>query len=88
VSAVTCELCFRSCRLKPGDHGDCKARYNLGGELVSLVYGRPCAVHVDPIEKKPLYHFLPGSRSFSIATAGCNGHCVFCQNWSSARIGR
>ena len=56
-------------------------RYNLDGELVSLVYGKPCAVHIDPIEKKPLYHFLPGSRIFSIATAGCNGHCLYCQNW-------
>ncbi|MBN1283214.1 MAG: AmmeMemoRadiSam system radical SAM enzyme [Proteobacteria bacterium] len=81
TKTVRCELCFRFCRLRPGERGDCRVRYNLDGELVSLVYGRPCAVHVDPIEKKPLYHFLPGSRSFSIATAGCNGHCVFCQNW-------
>lgn len=78
---VQCELCFRYCRIPPGGHGDCRARYNLDGELVSLVYGKPCAVHVDPIEKKPLFHFLPGSRSFSIATAGCNGHCLYCQNW-------
>ena len=81
AQTVTCELCFRYCTLGPGEHGDCLARYNLGGKLISLVYGKPCAVHVDPIEKKPLYHFLPGSKVFSIATAGCNGHCVFCQNW-------
>ena len=81
TGAVTCELCFRRCTMKPGERGDCRARYNLKGELVSLVYGKPCAVHVDPIEKKPLFHFLPGSKAFSIATAGCNGHCVFCQNW-------
>jgi pyruvate formate lyase activating enzyme len=78
---VICELCFRGCRIPPGGRGDCRVRYNRGGELVSLVYGKPCAVHIDPIEKKPMFHFLPGSKSFSIATAGCNGHCVFCQNW-------
>jgi len=81
AGSVTCELCFRQCTMRPGERGNCRARYNLNGELVSLVYGKPCAVHVDPIEKKPLFHFLPGSRAFSIATAGCNGHCVFCQNW-------
>lgn len=81
ANLVRCELCFRLCTLAPGEHGNCRARYNLDGELVSLVYGKPCSVHVDPIEKKPLYHFLPGSRIFSIATAGCNGHCLFCQNW-------
>ncbi len=78
---VRCELCFRFCRIPPGGRGDCRVRYNRDGELVSLVYGKPCAVHVDPIEKKPLYHVLPGSRAFSIATAGCNGHCRYCQNW-------
>ena len=54
---------------------------NIGGRLETLVYGKPCAVHVDPIEKKPLFHYLPGSSSFSIATAGCNLHCMYCQNW-------
>jgi pyruvate formate lyase activating enzyme len=54
---------------------------NIGGKLQTLVYGKPCAAHVDPIEKKPFYHFLPGSLSFSLATAGCNLHCLYCQNW-------
>jgi pyruvate formate lyase activating enzyme len=69
------------CKIPVGSHGNCRARYNHDGKLVSLVYGKPCAVHIDPVEKKPLFHFLPGSRIFSIATAGCNGHCLFCQNW-------
>ncbi|MFQ6116140.1 MAG: AmmeMemoRadiSam system radical SAM enzyme [bacterium] len=64
-----------------GQRGDCRVRVNIGGKLTTLVYGKPCAVHIDPIEKKPLFHFLPTSASFSIATAGCNLHCKFCQNW-------
>ncbi len=64
-----------------GQRGDCRVRINIGGKLTTLVYGKPCAVHVDPIEKKPVFHMLPGSQSFSIATAGCNLHCKFCQNW-------
>ncbi|MFH1781991.1 MAG: AmmeMemoRadiSam system radical SAM enzyme [Candidatus Omnitrophota bacterium] len=87
MSKVKCLLCPRECELSNGDRGDCRARMNIGGELKSLVYGRPCAVHVDPIEKKPLFHYLPGTRSFSIATAGCNLHCMYCQNWEiSQRI--
>ena len=78
---VECQLCPRHCRLKNGQRGNCRARMNIDGKLVSLVYGRPCAVHVDPIEKKPMFHVLPQSGSFSIATAGCNGHCKYCQNW-------
>ncbi len=78
---VQCELCPRRCILGPGQRGECRARENIDGELVSLVYGNPCAVHIDPIEKKPLFHVLPGSSIFSIATAGCNLHCRFCQNW-------
>ena len=64
-----------------GERGDCKVRINLEGKLKTLVYGKVCAFHVDPIEKKPLSHVLPGSGSFSVATAGCNLHCKFCQNW-------
>ncbi len=64
-----------------GDRGDCRARMNIDGKLQTLVYGKPCAVHIDPIEKKPLFHYLPGTGSFSIATAGCNLHCMYCQNW-------
>lgn len=61
-------------------------RINLDGELKTLVYGKPCAVHIDPIEKKPLFHVLPSSTSFSIATAGCNLHCKYCQNWEISQI--
>lgn len=67
--------------LGSGDRGDCRARMNIDGKLQTLVYGKPCAMHVDPIEKKPLYHYLPSTSSFSIATAGCNLHCMYCQNW-------
>lgn len=79
--SVRCELCPRRCLLAPGQRGDCRVRINLDGILQTLVYASPCAVHVDPIEKKPLFHVLPGSRSFSVATAGCNLHCRYCQNW-------
>lgn len=78
---VQCGLCPRLCVLGPGQRGYCRARENIGGELVTLVYGNPCAMHIDPIEKKPLSHVLPGTRTFSIATAGCNLRCQFCQNW-------
>lgn len=78
---VKCLLCPRACVVADGDRGDCGVRENRGGNYVTLVYGNPCAVHVDPVEKKPLFHVLPGSTSFSIATAGCNLHCKFCQNW-------
>jgi pyruvate formate lyase activating enzyme len=81
MNKVKCLLCPRECELRNGDRGNCRARMNIDGKLQTLVYGKPCAVHVDPIEKKPLYHYLPGTGSFSIATAGCNLHCMFCQNW-------
>jgi pyruvate formate lyase activating enzyme len=79
---VQCELCPRLCILGPNARGYCKVRVNIGGALYSLVYGKVAAIHVDPIEKKPLFHFLPGARALSIATAGCNLACAFCQNWS------
>jgi pyruvate formate lyase activating enzyme len=79
---VRCELCPRLCILRPGDRGSCRVRVNIGGTLYSLVYGRIAAIHVDPIEKKPLLHFLPGAKALSIATAGCDLACAFCQNWS------
>ncbi|MDF1534920.1 MAG: AmmeMemoRadiSam system radical SAM enzyme [bacterium] len=79
--SVECTLCPKLCRLAEGQRGDCRVRYNDGGNLYSLVYGKVCSVHVDPVEKKPMYHFLPGSGAFSVATAGCNLHCLFCQNW-------
>ncbi len=81
MSMVECQLCPKHCRLTNGARGDCRVRLNIDGKLYSLVYGKPCAVHIDPIEKKPLYHVLPATSAFSIATAGCNGHCKFCQNW-------
>ena len=79
--AVECLLCPRRCRLENGQKGDCRVRINLDGKLCTLIYGKPCAVHIDPIEKKPLNHVLPGTAIFSLATAGCNLHCKFCQNW-------
>jgi len=88
-SAVRCQLCARSCTIRAGESGRCRARANVNGELRSLVYGRPAAVHVDPIEKKPFYHFLPGSQAYSLGTVGCPLQCRFCQNWeiSQARPG-
>jgi pyruvate formate lyase activating enzyme len=67
--------------LKDGERGRCRARLNVGGALRSLVYGRPLSVHVDPIEKKPFYHFLPSSLAYSLSTSGCPLRCKFCQNW-------
>ncbi len=81
---VQCELCPNRCILKEGQRGICNVRENRGGKLYSLVYGKPVTVAVDPIEKKPLYHFLPGSRALSLATAGCNLDCKYCQNWDIA----
>lgn len=83
---VRCELCPRLCLLGPGDRGYCRVRVNLDGTLYSLVYGRIAAVHVDPIEKKPLLHFLPGAKALSIATAGCDLACAFCQNWTLSQV--
>ena len=76
-----CDLCPVECIIYTGKVGDCRVKKNFDGKLYSLVYGNPCAVHVDPIEKKPLYHFLPQSSSFSIATTGCTLQCLNCQNW-------
>jgi pyruvate formate lyase activating enzyme len=78
---IECRLCPRKCEVKEGERGDCLVRENRGGNYVTLAYANPCAVHLDPIEKKPFFHVLPGTLSFSIATAGCNLHCKFCQNW-------
>jgi pyruvate formate lyase activating enzyme len=78
---VRCGLCPRHCVVAPGERGYCEVRENMGGKYYTLTYGNPCAIHVDPIEKKPLFHFLPGTTAFSIATAGCNLDCKFCQNW-------
>jgi pyruvate formate lyase activating enzyme len=78
---IKCLLCAQGCVIPPGQRGKCRARMNVNGELRSLVYGRPMAIHIDPIEKKPFYHFLPGSTAFSMATSGCPLRCRFCQNW-------
>ncbi|MFH0800350.1 MAG: AmmeMemoRadiSam system radical SAM enzyme [Pseudomonadota bacterium] len=78
---VRCNLCPNRCNLSNGQIGTCRARINKNGELYSMVYGQIAAVHVDPIEKKPFFHVLPGSVAFSIATTGCNLRCKFCQNW-------
>ncbi|MBN2383166.1 AmmeMemoRadiSam system radical SAM enzyme [bacterium] len=78
---VLCQLCPHHCLLKPEQYGLCKVRQNIDGVLYSHVYGQIIAAHVDPIEKKPLHHFLPGTRAYSIATRGCNFQCGFCQNW-------
>ena len=80
-AVVECQLCPKLCRIAPGQSGECRVRVNLDGRLEAVVYGHPCAVHVDPIEKKPLFHFHPGSPILSLATVGCNLHCLNCQNW-------
>jgi len=85
---VRCGLCRFRCLIKDGERGICGVRENRGGYLCSLVYGRLCAEHVDPIEKKPLFHVLPGSRSYSIATVGCNFRCRHCQNYSISQVPR
>lgn len=78
---VHCRLCAHRCAIDDNAYGFCGVRYNRGGRLVTETYGRALAQHVDPIEKKPLYHFLPGSRSYSVGAPGCNFRCDFCQNW-------
>ena len=78
---VQCQLCPNRCILSPGQRGLCKVRENIGGKLYSLVYGKPVTTAIDPIEKKPFYHFLPGAKAYSLATAGCNLACKYCQNW-------
>jgi pyruvate formate lyase activating enzyme len=85
---VECRLCSHRCVIAPGKSGVCGVRENRAGRLVTLVYGEVVAAHVDPIEKKPLYHFLPGSKALSIATAGCNFRCGFCQNWQISQAPR
>ncbi|MDZ7611913.1 MAG: AmmeMemoRadiSam system radical SAM enzyme [Candidatus Moranbacteria bacterium] len=83
---IQCIACNHYCAIKEGRVGTCGVRQNLGGELKLLVYGKAAAVNVDPIEKKPLYHFLPGSKSFSFGTVGCNFRCDNCQNFDISQI--
>jgi pyruvate formate lyase activating enzyme len=80
--AIRCVACAHRCLIRPGRAGICHVRENRDGSLVTLVYGRAVAANVDPIEKKPLFHVYPGSAAYSIATLGCNFHCLHCQNWS------
>lgn len=85
---VRCRLCAFRCILRPGTRGVCRVRENRDGALVTMVYGRAVGEEIDPIEKKPLFHFLPGTASYSIATVGCNFRCQFCQNWEISQIVR
>lgn len=86
--SVRCQACAHYCVIKKDSAGICGVRYNDDGELFLAVYGRPISVNLDPIEKKPLYHFLPGAKIFSLGTVGCNFACDFCQNWeiSQAKV--
>ncbi|HEX9080288.1 MAG TPA: AmmeMemoRadiSam system radical SAM enzyme [Desulfuromonadaceae bacterium] len=83
---VRCGLCRFRCLIGEGARGICRVRENRGGTLYSLVYGKLCAEHLDPIEKKPLYHVMPGSTSYSIATVGCNFRCRHCQNYAISQV--
>ena len=85
---VRCNLCAHRCMIADGKQGICQVRENRDGTLYTLVYGRTIARHVDPIEKKPLFHFHPGSTAFSIATPGCNFRCRWCQNWEISQMPR
>lgn len=83
---IQCQLCPRKCTLKNGMYGFCRARKPSDGKHYTLVYANPSAVHIDPMEKKPLFHFLPATTAFSIATAGCNFRCKYCQNWEISQF--
>jgi len=83
---VECSLCPRRCKVSDLERGYCGVRENIGGEYYTLVYSKVCSANIDPIEKKPFFHFLPGTTAFSIATAGCNMNCKFCQNWSISQF--
>lgn len=79
---IRCQICPNECDINYGETGDCRTRIIKNNKLYTSAYGNPCAIHIDPIEKKPLNHFLPQSKTFSIATAGCNLACLNCQNWT------
>ena len=85
---VRCNLCAHRCVITEGKSGVCRVRQNIGGTLYTRVYGRAVSQNVDPIEKKPLYHFLPGANAYSIATPGCNFKCDWCQNWEISQMPR
>jgi pyruvate formate lyase activating enzyme len=83
---IRCTLCPKECRVADKERGYCGVRENIRGDYYTLVYSRLCSAHTDPVEKKPLFHFLPGTTAFSIATAGCNFECKFCQNWEISQF--
>lgn len=83
---IECVLCPRSCKLGDKERGYCGVRENMGGVYYTLVYGKACTIAVDPIEKKPFFHFLPNTNALSIASAGCNVNCKFCQNWQISQV--
>ncbi|UCC38510.1 MAG: AmmeMemoRadiSam system radical SAM enzyme [Candidatus Aminicenantes bacterium] len=83
---IECVLCPRFCKLGDKERGYCGVRENMGGTYYTLVYGKACTANIDPIEKKPLFHFFPKSDALSIATAGCNVNCKFCQNWEISQV--
>jgi pyruvate formate lyase activating enzyme len=83
---VRCDLCAHHCRVAPGKLGICQVRKNIDGILYTLVDDRLISQHVDPVEKKPLFHFYPGSKAYSVATPGCNFRCAWCQNWQIAQM--
>jgi pyruvate formate lyase activating enzyme len=83
---VECTLCPRKCRLGDKERGYCGVRENEGGTYYTLVYGKACSLNVDPVEKKPFFHVLPGTSALSLATAGCNVNCKFCQNWQISQV--
>ena len=83
---VVCGVCPNRCVLAPGDRSICRSKVNLDGTLYSLTYGNPCSVNLDPIEKKPLFHFRPRTKAFSLATTGCNFRCLNCQNWEISQV--
>lgn len=85
---AVCALCSHRCHIRSGEKGLCEVRQNDGGTLLALSYGKVIAVHVDPVEKKPLYHFLPGQKAYSVAAAGCNFRCGFCQNWRISQLSK
>ncbi|MCM8785675.1 MAG: AmmeMemoRadiSam system radical SAM enzyme [Candidatus Omnitrophica bacterium] len=83
---VQCFLCPKNCIIQPGKYGFCRARKNIDGTLYAMGYSSPCSVAIDPIEKKPFFHYLPGTPTFSIASAGCSLRCKFCQNWEISQV--
>ncbi|MFH1626450.1 MAG: AmmeMemoRadiSam system radical SAM enzyme [Pseudomonadota bacterium] len=83
---IQCKVCPKECKIADLERGYCGNKENRGGKYYTLVHSRPCAIHVDPIEKKPLFHYLPSTPALSLATAGCNFECKFCQNWNIAQF--